>query len=434
MSRDALFGAENAPSIQRCESCGAEWPFTLTANSCPTCDGLLEVIHPHPTLHGAALLSRFGSRCCTHQGSEASGVWRFRELVMPGEGAVVSHPEGNTPLMHRASIAEYAGVASLMLKHEGRNPTGSFKDRGMTAAVTHAVRTGATAVACASTGNTSASLAAYAAQAGLPALVFMPEGKVALGKIAQALAYGARTLIVKGDFDDCLRLARESSRELGVYLANSINPWRVEGQKTIVFEMLQQLGWQAPDWIVLPAGNLGNTSAFGKALRELHALGLITKMPRVLSVQAMGAAPFAHAFETGFTTHVPVRAATVATAIRIGDPASWDRAVRVIRETNGAVLAVNDDAILDAKAVIDAAGVGCEPASAASVAGVRAARASGLIGANDSVVAVLTGHVLKDPELVVQYHEQMRPVPPRANTPIPIDATVAAVARVLQRP
>jgi len=434
MSRDALFGAENAPSIQRCESCGAEWPFTLTANSCPTCDGLLEVIHPHPTLHGAALLSRFGSRCCTHQGSEASGVWRFRELVMPGEGAVVSHPEGNTPLMHRASIAEYAGVASLMLKHEGRNPTGSFKDRGMTAAVTHAVRTGATAVACASTGNTSASLAAYAAQAGLPALVFMPEGKVALGKIAQALAYGARTLIVKGDFDDCLRLARESSRELGVYLANSINPWRVEGQKTIVFEMLQQLGWQAPDWIVLPAGNLGNTSAFGKALRELHALGLITKMPRVLSVQAMGAAPFAHAFETGFTTHVPVRAATVATAIRIGDPASWDRAVRVIRETNGAVLAVNDDAILDAKAVIDAAGVGCEPASAASVAGVRAARASGLIGANDSVVAVLTGHVLKDPELVVQYHEQMRPVPPRANTPIAIDATVAAVARVLQRP
>jgi len=433
MSRDALFGAENAPSIQRCESCGAEWPFTLTANSCPTCDGLLEVIHPHPTLHGAALLSRFGSRCCTHQGSEASGVWRFRELVMPGEGAVVSHPEGNTPLMHRASIAEYAGVASLMLKHEGRNPTGSFKDRGMTAAVTHAVRTGATAVACASTGNTSASLA-YAAQAGLPALVFMPEGKVALGKIAQALAYGARTLIVKGDFDDCLRLARESSRELGVYLANSINPWRVEGQKTIVFEMLQQLGWQAPDWIVLPAGNLGNTSAFGKALRELHALGLITKMPRVLSVQAMGAAPFAHAFETGFTTHVPVRAATVATAIRIGDPASWDRAVRVIRETNGAVLAVNDDAILDAKAVIDAAGVGCEPASAASVAGVRAARASGLIGANDSVVAVLTGHVLKDPELVVQYHEQMRPVPPRANKPIPIDATVADVARVLQRP
>ena len=433
MSRDALFGAEGAASIQRCGSCGAEWPFTLTASACPTCDGLLEVIHPHPAMHGAALLSRFGGRCCTHHGSEASGVWRFRELVMPGEGAVVSHPEGNTPLMHRASIAEHAGVSSLMLKHEGRNPTGSFKDRGMTAAVTHAVRTGATAVACASTGNTSASLAAYAAQAGLPALVFVPEGKVALGKIAQALAYGARTLIVKGDFDDCLRLARESSRELGVYLANSVNPWRVEGQKTIVFEMLQQLGWQAPDWIVLPAGNLGNTSAFGKALRELHALGLITKMPRVLSVQAMGAAPFAHAFDTGFTTHEPVRAATVATAIRIGDPASWDRAVRVIRDTNGAVLAVSDDAILDAKAVIDAAGVGCEPASAASVAGVRAARASGLIGADDSVVAVLTGHVLKDPELVGQYQEQMRPVPPRANKPIPIDATVADVARVLQR-
>jgi threonine synthase len=433
MPPDALFGAEDAASVQRCSRCSRAWPFTLTASACPDCEGLLEVVHPHPMVHGAALLSRFGGRCCTHQGSEASGVWRFRELVMPGDGPIVSHPEGNTPLMRRDAIAAYAGVDGLLLKHEGRNPTGSFKDRGMTAAVTHALRTQATAVACASTGNTSASLAAYAAQAGLPALVFVPEGKVALGKIAQALAYGARTLIVQGDFDDCLRLARESSRQLGVYLANSVNPWRVEGQKTIVFEMLQQLGWHAPDWIVLPAGNLGNTSAFGKALRELHALGLIATMPRVLAVQAMGAAPFAHAFDTGFTTHEPVRAATVATAIRIGDPASWDRAVRVIQETNGAVLAVNDDAILDAKAVIDAAGVGCEPASAASVAGVRAARASGLIGAHDSVVAVLTGHVLKDPELVVQYHEQMRPVPPRANTPIPIEATVLEVEKILRR-
>jgi threonine synthase len=431
--RGALFGSGGAPSIQRCASCQQEWPFALTSSACPECSGLLEVIHAAPMLHGAALLSQFGGRCCTHAGSEASGVWRFRELVMPGDGAIISHPEGNTPLMQRDALGAYTGVPALFVKHEGRNPTGSFKDRGMTVAVTHAVRTGATAVACASTGNTSASLAAYAAQAGLPALVFVPEGKVALGKIAQSLAYGARTLIVKGDFDDCLRLARESSKELGVYLTNSVNPWRVEGQKTIVFEMMQQLGWRAPEWIALPAGNLGNTSAFGKALRELHALGLIAQVPRVLAVQAMGAAPFAHAYETGFTTREPVRAATVATAIRIGDPASWDRAVRVIRDTKGAVLAVTDDDILDAKAVIDAAGIGCEPASAASVAGVRVARASGLIGANDSVVAVLTGHVLKDPEVVVQYHEQMRPVPARANKPIPIDATVSAVAQVLSR-
>ena len=347
---------------------------------------------------------------------------------MPSAGTSVSHPEGNTPLLSRPAISDYADVGELLLKHEGHNPTGSFKDRGMTVAVTQAKRVGATAVACASTGNTSASLASYAAQAGIPALVFVPRGKIALGKLTQSIAYGAKTLLVDGDFDSCLRLARESSRELGVYLVNSINPWRLEGQKTIVFEMLQQLGWDAPDWIALPAGNLGNTSAFGKALREARSLGLISKVPRILSVQAAGAAPFAHSFEHAFATHDIVKPETVASAIRIGDPASWDRAVRAIRETGGAVTSVSDAEILDAKAVIDAAGVGCEPASAASVAGVRKLRAAGIIAGDARVVCVLTGHVLKDPEVVTAYHESGAA---RANLPMGIEATVAAVANII---
>ncbi len=430
---EPLFLSAGAPSLQRCATCGATWPELGADAACRDCGGLLDVVHGAPDVHGAALLARFAARCCTHPRSEASGVWRFRELVMPGMAELVSHPEGNTPLLARDRVRDYAGARELFLKHEGHNPTGSFKDRGMTVAVTQARRAGATAVACASTGNTSASLASYAAQAGIPALVFVPRGRIALGKLTQALAYGARTLLVDGDFDDCLRLARDASKELGVYLVNSINPWRIEGQKTIVFELLQQLGWDAPDWIALPAGALGNTSAFGKALREAHALGLITRVPRLLAVQAAGAAPFAASFADGFREHVTVRAETIASAIRIGDPASWDRAVRAIRETNGVVTSVTDEEILDAKAVIDASGVGCEPASAASVAGVRQLRARGTIGASERVVAVLTGHVLKDPELVLKYHQEMEPMPARANRPVEIGATLADVQRVLLR-
>jgi threonine synthase len=318
----------------------------------------------------------------------------------------------------------------LLLKHEGYNPTGSLKDRGMTVGTPQAVRTGATAVACASTGNTSASLASYAAQAGIPGLVFVPAGKVAMGKMAQTLAYGAKTLLVKGDFDACLRLVQEASRELGIYLLNSINPWRVEGQKTIVFETLQQLGWDAPDFIVLPAGNLGNTAAFGKALREAKALGLIRRVPRLVSVQAAGAAPFAKGFREDFAQRYTVQAETIATAIRIGDPASWDRAVRAIRETNGIVLSVTDDEIIDAKVRIDAAGVGCEPASAASVAGVKQLVRDGIIRSGDRVVAVLTGHVLKDPGMLVELHQQRTDFA-QANRPVEIDATVKAVADVI---
>jgi threonine synthase len=419
-------------SYQECAACRQRIGELDPAGECPKCGGLLEVVHP-PRSDGETLRALFRSRRDALAGPDRSGVWRYRELVLPkaGDDDIVSHPEGNTPLLERGAISQWAGVDALLLKHEGHNPTGSFKDRGMTVAITQAKRTGARAVACASTGNTSASLAAYAAQAGLPALVFVPEGKVALGKIAQTIAYGAKTLIVPGNFDDCLALARKASAELGVHLLNSVNPFRIEGQKTIVLELLEQCGWNPPDWIALPAGNLGNTAAFGKALREALAARLIDRLPRVLAVQAAGAAPFAESFVGGFKSRLRVDPDTLATAIRIGAPASWDRAVRTIQETDGRVAAVTDAEILEAKAVIDAAGVGCEPASAASVAGVAALRKAGLIRDSDRVVAVLTGHVLKDPGSVLAYHEETDPPPPRANRPIRIEPTVHAVEQIL---
>jgi threonine synthase len=312
------------------------------------------------------------------------------------------------------------------------NPTGSFKDRGMTVGVTQALRIGATAVACASTGNTSASLAAYAALAGLPALVFVPAGQIALGKLTQTLAYGARTLLVRGDFDACLTLARAASERLGIYLVNSINPWRVEGQKTIVLELLQQLRWDPPDWIALPAGNLGNTAAFGKALREAQAWGIIPRVPRLLAVQAEGAAPFWRSYTEDFAVQHSVRAETVATAIKIGAPASYERAVRAIRWTDGVVARVSDEEILAAKATIDAAGVGCEPASAASVAGVRLLVEQGTIAPSARVVAVLTGHVLKDPGVLQWFHQERTPPPRGANRPIEIEPTIEAVESILR--
>jgi threonine synthase len=362
-----------------------------------------------------------------------SGVWRFGELVLPGAcGVAVSYPEGNTPLLDRTRLRQWCGIDGLLVKHEGQNPTGSFKDRGMTVGMTQARRINATAVACASTGNTSASLAAYAALAGIPALALVPDGQVATGKLAQTLAYGARTFLVDGDFDACLRLMQEASEQLGVYLLNSINPFRLEGQKTTVFELLQQLDWHAPDWIVLPAGNLGNTAAFGKAIGEAVRWGLIERAPRIAAVQAEGSAPFAASFARDFDRLEPVHAATIATAIRIGAPASYQRAVRAIRATNGVVLEVSDAEILDAKATVDRAGVGCEPASAASIAGARKLRASGIINHGESVVAVLTGHMLKDPGILQQIHGEHSIAASVANIPVRISADVVSLARAMR--
>jgi threonine synthase len=418
-------------SWQRCSQCSRELAAVDPHPQCPECGGLLDVLHRAPALRGQALQRMFAERRGALGGSDASGVWRFRELLMPEATNVVAFPEGNTPLLESAGVARWAELPGLRLKHEGFNPTGSFKDRGMTVGITQAKRVGARAVACASTGNTAASLAAYAARAELPALVLIPAGQVAAGKLAQSLAYGARTLLVRGDFDDCLRLGREASERLGVYLLNSVNPFRIEGQKSIVFELLEQCRWDPPEWIALPAGNLGNTAAFGKALRDACAAGLIDRLPRLLAVQAAGAAPFARSYDEQFATRYRVKAHTIATAINIGDPASYPRAVQAIRESNGVVTAVSDAELLEAKAVIDAAGVGCEPASAASAAGVRQLVRAGVIAPDDRVVAVLTGHVLKDPGILAWYHQDEAPPPPRANRPTEIDATLAAIERVL---
>lgn len=429
-----MSGSPTALSWQLCARCGRELPSSSPLSQCPDCGGLLEVRHRPPAVGaGTTLRETFAFRRGQTTPLDASGVWRFRELVLPGarEEDVVTYPEGNTPLLSRAAVARWAGVEALLVKHEGMNPTGSFKDRGMTVGMTQARLLGARAVACASTGNTSASLAAYASLAGLPALVFVPEGQVALGKLAQTLAYGAKTLLVRGDFDACFALVREAAEKLNVYLLNSVNPFRIEGQKTIVIEMLEQLSFEPPDWIALPAGNLGNTSAFGKALREARDLGLISKLPRLACIQARGANPFALGFREGFARPHRVKAETVATAIKIGDPASLDRAVAALRLTDGVVTDVTDEEILEAKAVVDASGAGCEPASAASVAGVRKLVAEGVIHAGQRVVAVLTGHILKDPGLLLRYHQETEPPPSRANRPITIDAKLSAVEEVL---
>ena len=406
-----------------CATCGSGFASESARLVC-TCGGLLDVVLG-PEASAPDLRERFERRRRAGEaGPEAaSGVWRYRELVLPGSGPTVSHPEGNTPLYRRAAIEAWVGLDDLALKHEGENPSGSFKDRGMTVAVTQAVRRGATAVACASTGNTSASMAAYAAQAGLPALVFVPRGKVAAGKLAQALAYGARTLLVRGDFDACLRLARESADKLGVTLLNSVNPWRIEGQKTIVLEMLQQRDWEPPDWIVVPGGNLGNSSAFGKAFAELLELGLIERAPRLAVINAAGANTLYELFErrglrwNGGEPDLEIvrkyyaeldaggaKADTIASAIEINRPVNLLKCLRALDVCDGVVREVTDQEILDAKARVGSGGFGCEPASAASVAGAKLLREQGVIGADDRVVCILTGHQLKDPTATVAYH------------------------------
>jgi threonine synthase len=355
----------------------------------------------------------FEARLGMLEASYRSGVWRYRELLPPIDGEhIVSKPEGNTNLYLAGAderggvrgVGEYAGLGWLGLKHEGENPTASFKDRGMTVGVSQAVALGVGAVACASTGNTSASLASYAAQAGLPCFVFVPGGSVAPGKLAQTLAYGAITLQVEGDFDRAMRAVQTVCAEMGVYLVNSVNPFRIEGQKTIAFEALQQLGWEPPDWVVLPAGNLGNTSAVGKALLQAREIGLVNRVPRVAAVQAAGANPFYRGYAGGWRERHSMEAHTVASAIKIGAPVSYSRARRVIEATDGVVTEVADEAILEAKAVIDRAGIGCEPASAASLAGARRLVEEGVIRPDERVLCILTGHILKDADATLVYH------------------------------
>jgi len=395
-------------SILQCVNCGTQYPINEVIYECSTCSGLLDVIHDFDAVNAKIPITRqlFDDRLGSLDKPYNSGVWRFKELIYPDvdESLIVSRPEGNTNLYHVPHLAEWAGVGELYLKHEGENPTGSFKDRGMTGGVTQARVLGMERVACASTGNTSASLASYAATAGIEGIIFLQNKQIALGKLAQGIAYGATCLQINADFDRNLELVREVSKQLNIYVLNSVNPFRLEGQKSIMFEAIQQLRWQVPDWIVVPGGNLGNSSAFGKALFELHQLGLIDRLPRLAIIQAHGANPLYRYSTGGFTEFEAVKAETIATAIKIGNPVNREKAVRTMEWTSGVVEEVYDQQIMDAKALIDRSGIGCEPASACSLAGTKKLVEKGIIRPGDTVVGVLTGHVLKDPDATIGYH------------------------------
>lgn len=415
----------------QCVDCGTNYAGMELRYRC-ACGGTLDVAHDLSV--DVPGFEQIDDRRKSRNPLDKSGVWRFREWVLPlHESAFVTKPEGNTNSYCSERISEYTGVPWLVLKHEGENPTGSFKDRGMVAGVSVARALGMKAVACASTGNTSASMASYAAQAGMKAFVFIPNTGVALGKLAQATAYGAITLKIAGDFDSAMKLVQQVCAEEGIYLLNSINPFRIEGQKAIGFELLEDLAWQVPDWVVLPGGNLGNSSALFKGLSELHARGMINRLPRIAVVQARGANPLVRAFEEGRDV-TPVQANTIATAIKIGDPVSWKKCVRGLQATHGVVLDVSDDDIMDAKAVVDAAGIGAEPASCATVAGIRELVRRGIIGTDERVCGILTGHVLKDPDAVTGYHAGLLPGidSMRSNPPLACDGTLPDVLRILR--
>jgi threonine synthase len=389
-------------------TCLAEFPITNRLYSCPHCDGLLDVAYTIGSNYSAEQCKQeFRARKTSPDPLDRSGVWRFRELLpfVADFSKAVTLAEGNTPIYNAPRSAEYAGLDELRFKHQGLNPTGSFKDNGMTTGITQAVALGAPAVACASTGNTSASMAAYAARAGLRAFVFIPADQISYGKLSQSLEYGAKVVEIEGNFDDAMRLVRELADETDLYLLNSINPFRLEGQKTIIIEMMEQCEWQAPDWIVLPGGNLGNTSAFGKALHEMTKLGFIDRMPRLAVIQAEGAAPFYELFASDRSQLHPVaNPRTLATAIKIGNPVSWKKALRALQCSDGVVERVTEQEIADAKAIIGADGIGCEPASAATLAGIKRLAASGTIDSSANVIAVLTGNLMKDPSYTIGYH------------------------------
>ena len=401
-------------------ACRARYAITDVLYNCPKCGGLLEAVYGKPVQSSEVLKTIWRERRTSNSPLNQSGVWRYREFIpfLDDVSGVVTLREGNTPLLPGKLAAEYGGLDAITFKHQGFNPTGSFKDNGMTCGVAQALRLGMTRVACVSTGNTSASMAAYASAAGLQPVIFIPRGNIAFGKLAQALEYGAKTIQVEANFDQILALVRQLAERLGIYLLNSINPFRIEGQKTIMAEMMDQRDWKAPDWVVLPGGNLGNISAFGKGLREMKELGLISALPRLAVIQAEGAAPFYELMQQADRTclHPVEYPETLATAIKIGDPVSWPKALLEVTASNGLVEKVSEQEIADAKAIIGKCGIGCEPASAATLAGIRKLTSAGAIAADADVVAVLTGSVLKDPDYIHQYHTGVLLDP--KNTPV----------------
>ena len=389
-------------------ACGARYAITDVLYNCPRCGGLIEARYDFADFDAPGLKKIWRERRMSNAPLDQSGVWRYRELFpfVANEQDIVTLREGNTPLLPAPHAAQYAGLRHIVFKHQGFNPTGSFKDNGMTGGATQARTLGMKRVACVSTGKTSASMAAYASAGGLEPLIFIPHGNISYGKLAQALEYGAKTFQVEANFDQILALVRTLAERLGIYLLNSINPFRIEGQKSIVIEMMDQRDWRVPDWIVLPGGNLGNVSAFGKGLREMQTLGMIDKLPRLAVIQAEGASPFYEYMETRGAAAFRAQShpETLATAIKIGDPVSWPKAQLEIETTNGAVERVTEQEIADAKAIIGQCGIGCEPASAATLAGVKKLVARGIIHQDADVVGVLTGNVLKDPDYIYRYH------------------------------
>jgi threonine synthase len=409
--------------------CRATFAVGQTHFACPACGDLLDVVYDWERLPVPRRLSEFEAKWADRLNPlNFSGVWRFRELLpfAPPE-MVVTIGEGQTLLQTADKVGQYVGLnpGGLILQYEGMNPSGSFKDNGMTAAFTHARMVGARRVACASTGNTSAALAVYCSATGLgfKAIIFIGSGKIAYGKLAQALDHGALTIQIVGDFDDAMQRVREVSDRLNIYLMNSINPFRLEGQKTIMFRVLEGLGWEVPDWIVVPGGNLGNSSAFGKAFIELKHLGLIDRVPRLAVINAHGARTLEQLVGTQgllWNDGLPdmdrtqayydrldaenLKASTIASAIEINRPVNLKKCLRALDFCNGVVRQVSDQEIMDAKARVGAGGLGCEPASAASVAGVKRLREEGVIAPSDRVVCILTGHQLKDPTATVAYH------------------------------
>ena len=388
------------------EACRLRQDPRKESHVCACCGGLLEVKYELDPFDPEKLRHAWHQRRLSGEPIDRSGVWRFRELipfVEPG-ARIISLSEGSTPVVGTRRAGWWAGPVHLTIKHQGNNPTGSFKDLGMTACITHADYRHVRRVACASTGNTSSSMAAYAARAGMKALVFVPYRQISAAKLAQALDFGALVVEVGDTFDEAFRLLREIAPELGLYLVNSVNPFRIEGQKTIVAELMEQRAWRPPDYIVVPGGNLGNASAIGKGLRELKELGFIEKVSRILVIQAAGANPFYRTLEAGSPALVPVGAPdTEATAIRIGHPANWKKAKRVLEWSGGFCESVTDEEIFDAKRVLAEDGVGCEPASAATVAGVRKLVRAGKIERHADVVCVLTGNQLKDTEYIMRH-------------------------------
>jgi threonine synthase len=381
---------------------------------CEACGDLYEVEYPgwarresHDRPNPGALKWLWRERKCSSEALDQSGVWRFRELlpILDDFGRAVSLREGNTPLYPLPRAARALGMDQLFAKHQGMNPTGSFKDTGMTAALSVARERGFEWVACASTGNTSAAMAAYAARAGMRSLVLIPEGRIAWGKLAQAMDYGAVTCQLKADFDGCARVLIEAVRRAPIYLLNSVNPYRLEGQKTPAFEIAEAFEWNVPDHLIVPGGNLANSSALGKGFRELKELGVVSHLPKISVVQAAGANPLVRSFaESGGKRLEPMEAHTRASAIRIGNPASWRKAARVVHETGGWCLDVTEAEIAMAKAELGGEGLGCEPASAVTLAGLKKLRAEGWVRAGDSVVLVLTGHTLKDADYTIEFH------------------------------